>query len=323
MILETSFEGLCDRSISASEVEKLNHLHGIEAIVVPYTEDPQPLVHSPRCPVICIKNNDGIVPPHIDVIVSNQAELGLVIDGIQQSPVASALLVQLLRHNEKSSLGDAVFAESLTYSTLQHGQEYEAWLVNHERRDQAAPQSEPAILISREGDILQLTLNRPKKRNAWSTEMRDAMTEAMHLLDTDSSLVGLTINAHGPSFSAGGDLDEFGLARDAALAHLTRSIRNPALLVDKHQSKITAHLHGACVGAGIEIPAFASRVTAKEASFFLLPEVAFGLIPGAGGTASILRRIGRQRLGWMAIGGQRIDSHTALDWGLIDEIDSS
>jgi enoyl-CoA hydratase/carnithine racemase len=45
-----------------------------------------------------------------------------------------------------------------------------------------------------------------------------------------------------------------------------------------------------------------------------------GLIPGAGGTATIPRRIGRRRAGYMAISGADIDLATALRWGLVDEV---
>jgi enoyl-CoA hydratase/carnithine racemase len=45
-----------------------------------------------------------------------------------------------------------------------------------------------------------------------------------------------------------------------------------------------------------------------------------GLVPGAGGTASIPRRIGRQRTAYLALTGERIDAHTAHAWGLVDEI---
>ena len=79
-------------------------------------------------------------------------------------------------------------------------------------------------------------------------------------------------------------------------------------------------LHGACIGAGIELPAFVSHVVAREDAFFQLPEVSMGLVPGAGGTASILPRIGRRRLAYMALTGARVDAETALAWGLVDEI---
>lgn len=66
--------------------------------------------------------------------------------------------------------------------------------------------------------------------------------------------------------------------------------------------------------------AFAGRVTASPNAWFQLPELAMGVIPGAGGCVSIPRRIGRQRTALMLLSGKRIDSRTALRWGLIDAI---
>jgi enoyl-CoA hydratase/carnithine racemase len=51
-----------------------------------------------------------------------------------------------------------------------------------------------------------------------------------------------------------------------------------------------------------------------------LPEVQLGLIPGAGGTVSITRRVGRHRTALLAFSGARIDATTALDWGLVDQV---
>jgi enoyl-CoA hydratase/carnithine racemase len=80
-------------------------------------------------------------------------------------------------------------------------------------------------------------------------------------------------------------------------------------------------VHGACVGAGVELPAFAARVVAREDARFWLPELSMGLVPGAGGTVSLPRRIGRQRTAWLALSGAQLDASTALRWGLVDEID--
>ena len=321
MILERSLAELCSELQSSYDAERFNCLNGIEAVVVHDLVEVVKPPYVPQCPVIHI-SPQVVNRAVIDMVVANEAELDIALDGIRQSPIASQVLTQLLRNNERVGIEQALFAESLSYSTLQHGAQFKEWLAQHERKDKPVQTQAAAILSQRNGDTLTLTLNRPEKRNAWSVEMRDALTEALQLLDLDCSITKVLLDANGPAFGAGGDLDEFGLARDAAEAHLTRSIRNPGALVYKHQDKIQARLHGACVGAGIEIPAFASRIVAKRGTFFLLPEVAFGLIPGAGGTASILRRIGRHRLSWMAIGGQRIDTPTALDWGLIDEIEA-
>jgi enoyl-CoA hydratase/carnithine racemase len=83
---------------------------------------------------------------------------------------------------------------------------------------------------------------------------------------------------------------------------------------------VEAHVHGACVGAGVELPAFARRVVAAPDTWFQLPEVGMGLVPGAGGTASLPRRIGRQRTAWLALTGVRLPAATALEWGLVDAI---
>jgi enoyl-CoA hydratase/carnithine racemase len=51
--------------------------------------------------------------------------------------------------------------------------------------------------------------------------------------------------------------------------------------------------------------------------------VSLGLVPGAGGTVSIPRRIGRQRTAWMGLAGAELDVETAVQWGLVDEIVAS
>ena len=169
---------------------------------------------------------------------------------------------------------------------------------------------------------MRITLNRPHKRNAYSAGLRDALCEALALAVADDSIASVQLEGAGPCFSAGGDLDEFGEARDAGIAHASRMTRGAGALLHRLRHRVTARLHGACIGAGIELPAFANRVIAREDAFFQLPEVGMGLIPGAGGTASILPRIGRQRLAYMALSGARIDAATAHEWGLVDAIEA-
>ena len=84
---------------------------------------------------------------------------------------------------------------------------------------------------------------------------------------------------------------------------------------------MTVHLHGACVGAGIELAAFAGTVTATEDATMALPEVGMGLIPGAGGTASLPQRIGAARTAWLALTGTRLNAQTARRWGLVDRVE--
>ncbi len=130
----------------------------------------------------------------------------------------------------------------------------------------------------------------------------------------------MRLTGRGRCFSTGGDLSEFGTVPDPALGHAVRSLALPARLLAQCARRVTVHVHSACIGAGIELPAFARRVTASSNAFFQLPELKFGLIPGAGGTVSLPRRIGRQRTAWLVLSGSKINARTARDWGLVDAI---
>jgi len=84
---------------------------------------------------------------------------------------------------------------------------------------------------------------------------------------------------------------------------------------------VTAHVHGACIGAGVELPSFATHVIAANDARFRLPEIEMGLVPGAGGTVSLTNRIGRHRTTWLALTGAELGAADALAWGLVDAIE--
>jgi hypothetical protein len=214
-------------------------------------------------------------------------------------------------------LHERLVAESLAYSTLQAGPEFAAWLAARRRRA-ARDAGRPAVRARREGARLRLTLDRPRKRSAFSSRCATRSPRLARL--ADDSIEEVLLDGEGPCFCSGGDLDEFGSFPDPATAHAVRSARSPARLLSLCAQRARAEVHGACVGAGCELPAFCRRVRAREDAFFQLPEVGMGLVPGAGGTASLPGRIGRQRTAWLALSGSRIDAATALRWGLVDEI---
>ena len=166
---------------------------------------------------------------------------------------------------------------------------------------------------------LHVTLNRPHRHNAYSVTMRDGLVDALRLAAADPDLHVL-LDGAGPSFSSGGDLGEFGEFGDPATAHAVRLTRSAARLLIELSARVEVHVHGACIGAGVELPAFAARVVAHPDTTFTLPELAFGLVPGAGGTASLPPRIGRQRTAQLALTAEPIDATTALAWGLVDRL---
>ena len=106
---------------------------------------------------------------------------------------------------------------------------------------------------------------------------------------------------------------------DMAKLSLRRDDRVPRALAPI-ADKLDVHVQGGCVGAGLELAAYAARFTAAPDAWFQLPELAMGILPGAGGCVSLTRRIGRQRAALMMLSGKRISASTALGWGLIDAI---
>ncbi|MCY3885119.1 MAG: enoyl-CoA hydratase/isomerase family protein [Gammaproteobacteria bacterium] len=305
-----------------ASAEELCVFNGVSNIVVELDGTHNLWKHMPACPLIAVGRltiDDSL----IDLLAEDMDQACTIGSAIEERPIASAAFVQLLRHNESSTIENALFAESLCFSTLQHGSEFQSWLATRKKPNPEEDSDEESVLVARTGTKLHITLNRPSRHNAWSTEMRDALCEALVLAIEDQSIELVEIKGNGPSFCSGGDLDEFGMARDAGIAHVARIARNAGYLIESIRDRVTFHVHGACIGAGIEVPAFSSRIQSSSDAYFQLPEVPMGLVPGAGGTASILRRIGRHRMAWMGLTGERIDAQSALRWGLIDEISKS
>jgi len=156
-----------------------------------------------------------------------------------------------------------------------------------------------------------------------SATLRDELLAAFAVAEATPSLAVHLFGA-GPDFCAGGDLDEFGTTPDPTTAHLVRSTRSPARALARAaaRAQVEVHVQGACIGAGLELAALAHRMVADPGASFRLPEVGMGLVPGAGGTATIPRRIGAPLTAWMALTGTAVDVPTALGWGLVDDVSS-
>ncbi|MEH0580645.1 MULTISPECIES: enoyl-CoA hydratase/isomerase family protein [Streptomyces] len=231
---------------------------------------------------------------------------------------ACLTLVQVLRMGRTLSPSDRLVVESLAYSTLQAGPDFRAWLAAQRPRT-ARPGAE-AVQLTRAGRLLTITLNRPAVHNAFDAATRDALCEALEVAVADPTVTRVDLRGSGASFCSGGDLAEFGTSADPARAHRVRVERSPAALLLRCAAKASVHLHGACVGAGIELAAFAGRVTASPDTVIRLPEIGMGLIPGAGGTASLPARIGRERTAYLALTGDPLNAVEALRWGLVDEL---
>jgi hypothetical protein len=286
-----------------------------------------PVVDAPTVPwwwpavVVGVAPNASEVGDHptCDVVVGADGDdLAAIEATVASNPLASNALTTLLRGAATRAVSEGLLLESAVYSSLQAGPEFAAWRAARPVKQRS--RSGERVRVERDGRALHVTLTRPEVRNALDTPMRDQLVEAFELARLDDSILEIHLRGEGPAFCAGGDLDEFGARPDPATAHLVRVLQSAGRSIEAVGTRVTVHVHGACRGSGVELPAFAGRVVASPDTTFGLPEVQLGLIPGAGGTVSLPRRIGRHRTAWLALTGQPIDAPTALAWGLVDDI---
>jgi len=258
------------------------------------------------------------------ITVASVAEtLAEITERCRHRPQAATICDDVLRALDPAAPArPGVITESLAYSVLQAGPEFAGWLA--ERGPATAPEAAEPVLIDRDGDTLRLRLNRPERHNAFSNAMRAALLDGLAVAAADPSIDEVVLTGAGRSFCSGGDLAEFGGFTDVAAAHLARTRHSPALALDALTARLgvrcRADIHGQVLGSGLEMAAYCGRVRAHPDTVLGLPELRIGLIPGAGGTVSITRRIGRWRTGYLMLSGRTVDAPTALAWGLVDEI---
>lgn len=240
-----------------------------------------------------------------------------IITGVLAAPMAAVTTAQVLRDSDSRAVGEGLLVESLAYATLQSGPEFATWLQGQGRR--VRNDDHARVRISEHDDRIDVILDRPRLHNLIDARMRDELIDAFRTL-AHGPARPIQLLGDGQAFCAGGDPAEFGTVADPATAHMLRSTANIAPYLHRIADRVTAQVHGPCVGAGVEMMAFCSRVTAHPDTRFRLPETGMGLMPGMGGTISIPARIGRHRtLAWL-LEDSTIKASTALKWGLVDSI---
>lgn len=266
---------------------------------------------------------DAVTDRRAVTVPSVSEALDRLTERCERWPQSAAVCDDVLRSIDPDGPTRAgVVLESLAYSTLQSGSEFARWLA--ERGPASAPALPDPVQLERDGDTLLVRFNRPQRHNAFSTDARAALLDALEVAVLDPSVDEVVLSGNGKSFCSGGDLAEFGSFDDPAGAHLARTRHSPALVLDELTARLgprcRARVHGQVLGSGLEMAAFCGAVTADPDAVFGLPELSLGLIPGAGGTVSITRRIGRWRTAYLVLSGHTIDAATALSWGLVDAL---
>ncbi|MCF2904275.1 enoyl-CoA hydratase-related protein [Octadecabacter sp. CECT 8868] len=158
-----------------------------------------------------------------------------------------------------------------------------------------------------------VTLDAPPV-NALSGAMRAGLWDVFNRINSNEDIKAGVLMASGRLFSAGADIREFGgSVREPSLRQLCDHIENCA-------KPVVAAIQGQALGGGAELVLAAHYRLATPDARIGLPEVALGLVPGAGGTQRLPRLIGPERALQMMISTNSIDAGSAQRVGLIDGI---
>ena len=163
------------------------------------------------------------------------------------------------------------------------------------------------------GNVCVITIDNPPV-NASSVAVRQGLMSAIETLASNSEFKAGVLIGAGNTFVAGSDIREFGKPLEGPLLpDVIRAI--------EHCSKpVVAALHGAALGGGFELALGCDARVADKDAVVGLPEVSLGIIPGAGGTQRLPRRVGIAKAIKMICGAQRIGAIEANALNLIDEV---
>jgi enoyl-CoA hydratase len=173
--------------------------------------------------------------------------------------------------------------------------------------------------ITRHGRVAVLRVNRPEVRNALDLATVREMTDAITALSADAEVGAVVITGAGQSvFVSGADINDIRARnRNDGLAAINSTL---FAAIEKSPKVTIAAVNGLALGGGCELALSCDlRIAATHAKFGQ-PEVALGIIPGAGATQRLPRIIGMGRAKHMILTGDAIDAARALDWGLVSAV---
>ena len=166
--------------------------------------------------------------------------------------------------------------------------------------------------ISREGRLLRITLDRPAKRNALTTDMCRELVEHMEGADSDRSIGAMLLDAEGSAFCSGMDLEE-SLLPDAAAR---TAIHETLFTVGTRLTKpLVAAVQGPALAGGMGLAANAHIIVAGENATFGLPEIRIGMWPFIVYRAVQLA-VGDRRALELSLTGRTFGADEAAEWGL-------
>lgn len=178
------------------------------------------------------------------------------------------------------------------------------------------------LLLERDGDVAQVILDRPDKRNAFDDALASRLADAFEALGAEPDLRAIVLAGRGKTFCAGGDLAW--MRRVASYTHEENlgdaaAFQRAYEAIDRCPVPVVARIQGAALGGGAGLVAACDIAVAAADAVFGFPEVRLGLVPGVI-SPYVVRAIGARHARHLFLTGERFDVATALRLGLVHRV---
>ncbi len=178
------------------------------------------------------------------------------------------------------------------------------------------------LLVETNGQIAEITINRPNQLNALNKETIGELHEALKAADENPAIGVIILTGSGEkAFVAGADIKEFAdftIAQGGQLAQNGQEILFD--FIENLSKPVIAAVNGFALGGGLEL-AMASHIRVASSNARMgLPEVSLGVIPGYGGTQRLAQLVGRGKANELVFTAGMIPAADALQWGLVNHV---
>lgn len=173
------------------------------------------------------------------------------------------------------------------------------------------------VIVNRSGQVLEIALNRPEKKNALTRAMYQTICTALAEADADKALRCVLLTGTGDTFTSGNDIKDFQIRS----AGPKESSNSPFLdAISTFRKPLIAAVNGAAIGVGTTMLAHCDLVVAVRSARFVMPFTSLGLVPEAGSSLLFPRLIGNQRASALLLLGEPMDAETAFAWGFVNQV---
>ena len=175
------------------------------------------------------------------------------------------------------------------------------------------------IRSEQSGDLRLIWMDRPRKLNALTMPMIEAIGDELRHAASERAVRGVILAGTGPSTSAGVDLNEFAVGTPETIRRLIGALADTCAAARRCPKPVAMAIQGHCFGGALELACSCDFRTAARGAVLAMPEVMLG-IPSVIDAALLERHIGFGRAQELVLTGEPINAERALMWGLVNRV---